>query len=61
MKKIILLVALLLSGCVSKSQLEDILVKIDHNNKVILKRLEALENEKKEASSEKTSSKGKSS
>lgn len=59
MKILFTLGLLILSGCVSKGQLEEILTKIDHNNRVLLKRLEALENEKREEGKQKDTSTGK--
>ncbi len=43
---IVVIGCLLLSGCVSNARLEDILEKIDHNNIVIIERIEKLEKEK---------------
>lgn len=43
MRMVAILGCLLLSGCVTKAGLEEILQKIDHNNTVIIKRIETLE------------------
>ncbi len=45
-KMIVVMGCLLLGGCVSKAMLEEILQKIDHNNIVIIERIEKLEGEK---------------
>lgn len=43
---VMVLACLLLGGCVTKAGLEEILQKIDHNNMIMINRIEKLEGEK---------------